>query len=350
MSVNGFTFRTLLALSALSLVACQSAPQVPMAFAPGGFLNPRAIYQGQSSGPALVAGDWYAQLSPELQQYYVEARGKTGAALFEALHQIVSRNNRIDDYGPAKSYVYAVADNGNYGPNGEKGLIPAYSMNVFVPGSGGDGNTYRERGDANRDGFNNDFINCEHTWPQSFFNKQPQQRADMHHLMATFSHPNNRRGHLPFGTAAEGQVAYQTSSGSKLVLRSRGLSYSSMPEFLPATADSEEFEAQNVDGVFEPNDGHKGNTARATLYFYLRWHKTNIRSGDYDARDYWIQRVPMFQAWSQQDTPDAREQRRNDLIFQKQGNRNPFIDIPNLPSLIGVETLQGIEAQIAGVR
>ncbi|MBF2054880.1 MAG: endonuclease [Candidatus Sericytochromatia bacterium] len=349
MSVQRFTFRTLLALGSLSLFACQSAPQTPMSFAPGGFLNPRAIYQGQSSGP-VASADWYAQLSPELQQYYAEARGKTGTALFETLHQIVSRNNRIDDYGPAKGYIYAVAENGPYGPNGETGLIPSYSTNIFVAGSGGDGNRYRERGDANHDGQSGDFINCEHTWPQSFFNKQPQQRADMHHLMATFTYPNNRRGHLPFGTAAEGQVAYQTSSGSKLILRDRPLSYSTAPQFLPATADSEEFEAQNVDGVFEPNDNFKGNIARATLYFYLRWHRTNIRSGDYDARDYWIQRVPMFQTWSQLDAPDAREQRRNDLIFQKQGNRNPFIDIPNLASLIGVETLQGIEAQIAGVR
>lgn len=350
MLTKRFATRTLLLLSGLSLFACQASPQSAMLFAPGGFLAPQQSYQAQN-GPTLQSGDWYAQLSPELQQYYAEARGKTGLALFESLHQIISRNNRIDGYGPAKSYIYAVADNGPYGPKGENGLIPAYSDNIFVAGSGGNGNSYREQGDANQDGFKNDFINCEHTWPQSFFSKQPHQRADMHHLKATFSYPNNRRGHLPFGTADEGRVTYQTSSGSKLIIRNRGLSYSSMPEFLPANADSEEFEAQHVDGVFEPNDSHKGNTARAMLYFYMRWHKSNIRSGDYNAQDFWIQRVPMFQQWSERvDIVDAREQRRNELIFQKQGNRNPFIDIPNLTSLIGVETLQGIEARSANLR
>lgn len=33
--------------------------------------------------------------------------------------------------------------------------------------------------------------------------------------------------------------------------------------------------------------------------------------------------------------PDANERRRNDLIEQFQGNRNPFIDDPSLADKIG---------------
>lgn len=40
-------------------------------------------------------------------------------------------------------------------------------------------------------------------------------------------------------------------------------------------------------------------------------------------------RVSVLKQWSQQDPPDAFEQRRNERIHASwQGNRNPFIDHP----------------------
>lgn len=330
--------RCLLSLSLLSLVACQARPA----------LNPSLTAlnagRGAQSFSRFSAGqDWFAQLSPDKQAYYAEAQGKTGQELFDTLAEIVSRGNRFVGYGEAKSYIYAVADNAPVAPNGPGGVIAAYS-NVFVPGSGGDGNRYRERGDENRDGTSSDFINCEHTWPQSFFNKKEPQRADMHHLFATFSKPNGMRGHLPFGTSAEGRVTYQTANGSKLVMRGN-FSASTMPS--EELLQSEDFDGASHDAVFEPADTQKGNTARAMLYFYMRWHQTNIRSGDYHPRDFWAERVNMFAQWSQLDPADEREQRRNELIFKKQGNRNPFIDIPNLTQLIGEQVMQGRELQMA---
>lgn len=332
--------RSLPILSLLLLVACQAPQSLPSSLQ-----MPGPTLFGQQS---QLRTDWFAQLSPELQSYYADARGKTGAELFAALSQIISRNNHFDHYHDAKGYVYAVSDNGPFGPHGETGVIAAYS-NLFVAGKGGNGNAYRESGDANKDGRNSDFINCEHTWPQSFFNKQEPMRADMHHLFPTFSYPNNRRGHLPFGTAQEGHVVYSTANGSKLVVRDNNfLSYSSQQALASsANVDSEEVDVNAVsDAVFEPADTQKGNTARAMLYFYMRWHDANIRSGDYDARDFWVNRVPQFENWSENVDPvDDRERRRNDLIFQKQGNRNPFIDIPGLTSLIGTQALQGSEAR-----
>jgi len=313
--------RPLLACGLLFLTACQASQLAPnFQAAPG-----RAQIFAQNNAQSQ---DWFAQLSPQLQSYYADARGKTGSDLFESLQEIVSRNNKFDSYRSAKGYVYAVAGNGPWGPNGKEGVIAAYS-NFFVAGSGGNGGSYKEPGDANADGKRGDFINCEHTWPQSFFRKKEPQRSDMHHLFPTFSVPNNRRGHLPFGTAAEGRVLYSTNNGSRLVEK-RHMSYSTAPNLAPFDVDSEEIDStSSIDGVFEPADTQKGNTARATLYFYMRWQKTGIRQGDYDARDYWAERVPMFKAWSENIDPvDEREMRRNDLIFKKQGNRNPFIDIP----------------------
>ena len=53
-----------------------------------------------------VRSDWFESLRPELQSYYAPARGKTGAALFDALHNIISSNQKVFEYGEAKSFMY----------------------------------------------------------------------------------------------------------------------------------------------------------------------------------------------------------------------------------------------------
>ena len=347
--------RTALFLLGLSaLAACQS----PRAYAPITGTNPALQAQNPFSRFNANA-DWYSQLSPELQAYYAPAKGLQGRELFEALHQIINKARQLD-YGPGKGYMYAVA--ANYKRSNQSGLDAVYS-NMFVSGSGGNGGSYKERGDANGDGKSGDFINCEHTWPQSFFGKAEPMRSDVHHLFPTFSVPNNRRGHHPFGTANEGKVVYSTDGGSKLVVRGRALSFANAQlESMFAQADqasamsamsSEEASEEDIfsplgkgEAVYEPANNQKGNTARATLYFYMRFYNRNIRQGDYDAKDYLINRLPMFTEWSEQVDPvDDAERRRNDLIAERQGNRNPFIDIPNLVNIIGLDTFKQVESR-----
>ena len=46
----------------------------------------------------------------------------------------------------------------------------------------------------------NNKINCEHTWPQSKFNRsvdKETQKSDLHHLYPTDSHANGVRGNFP---------------------------------------------------------------------------------------------------------------------------------------------------------
>ena len=43
-------------------------------------------------------------------------------------------------------------------------------------------------------------------------------------------------------------------------------------------------------------------------------------------------------AWAAQDPVDPQEAKRHNQVAQKQGNRNPFVDIPNLAQLIGEDT------------
>lgn len=273
-----------------------------------------------SGGPVRFSrqtADWYAALSPELQRYYAPAQGKQGRELFLALSQIVNQAEVLD-YLDATAFLYTVAE---HIQRGKTSYVRAVYSDILVAGDGPSGHKYKEDGDANGDGKKGDAINCEHTWPQSFFNKTGAMRTDLHHLYPTLSTPNSQRGSLPFGLASEGRISYSTASGSHLVSR------------------------PNRPPVFEPNRSQKGNTARALLYFYLRYHAQSIRNGEYQAQDFLLERLPQFQAWNQQDPVDLQEQSRNQLIAQRQGNRNPFVDIPGLLELIGLDTLRQLEAQ-----
>jgi deoxyribonuclease-1 len=283
----------------LGLMACQAGPLNSLAP-----VRPWVQTQARS-------GDWYQRLSPELQRYYAPAQGKQGQALFQTLHQIVNQA-QVLDYGTATAYLYTVADRVQQGKT--TFIRDAYS-NLLIAGDGPSGHKYKEIGDANGDGKKGDAINCEHTWPQSFFDKQGAMRTDMHHLFPTLSTPNSQRGSHPFGIASEGKVTYATTSGSRLIQR------------------------PDRRYVFEPHTGQKGNSARALLYFFLRYHNQPIHQNDYPGADFFAHRLPLFQSWMQQDPIDTQEQQRHELIAQRQGNRNPFIDIPELVTLIGPEIL-----------
>ena len=85
---------------------------------------------------------------------------------------------------------------------------------------------------------------------------------------------------------------------------------------------------------WEPRDAVKGDVARMILYMAVRY------DGDDGAPDLEVNdqvnngsapyhgRVSVLVAWSEQDPPDAFEQRRNETIYAIQGNRNPFVDRP----------------------
>ena len=111
-------------------------------------------------------------------------RGLSGEALFSQLHQAnqPSRQHQFS-YGGARNFMYGTADQVNC--QGRMGIYTFYSR-VCAYGNGGDGNSYQEHGDQNRDGVVDKIINAEHLWPQSFFGKATPMVADLHHLQSTF--------------------------------------------------------------------------------------------------------------------------------------------------------------------
>lgn len=222
----------------------------------------------------------------------------SGEALFQALHAAAPK--RDVSYGEAKAYMYSKAD--NVLCNGAPGIITFYSR-VCVNGASSDGGDYPERTDLNGDGVVDSIINAEHIWPQSYFKSALPMVSDLFNLGPTFATPNSRRGNSRFAMVMKAD--YATSCGSK----------------------------RGKEG-FEPCDPVKGDVARSVLYFVLAYHDRSIRQG-MDYNEFWVKQVPMFLEWNRRDPPDENERRRNDLVQQFQGNRNPFIDDPALADRIG---------------
>lgn len=294
--------------------------------------------------------NWFDSLPDNLKSYYEEAKGKEGAELFKSLHDIISRNNKMESYSSTRAYLFSVLDNVNYTKNkSQTGVIDAYSQ-VFIPGSGVLVDGYKEIEDENRDSYPNDIINAEHSWPQSFYGSSLPMVSDLHSLQTVLRMPNVMRSDFPFGEV-KNEVTYSTRCGSKLsVLDFQGkpVTYKKYKTTLDEVIKNPKAPPKNQDqdpvppppasyrGVFEPCTAQKGNTARNMLYFYLRYHDMYIRQGSYNADNFWKSKVKMFIRWAEVvDKPDLIEKVRNQAIFQKQGNRNPFVDIPNLASIIG---------------
>ncbi|MBI2788196.1 MAG: endonuclease [Elusimicrobia bacterium] len=265
-----------------------------------------ATFQAVPKGQGAVRVHLVERAPLAAQKPVSGTEGLTGKALLDALNQISARNHKERSYNEASDFMFAKADHVII--NGVSGVVDAYS-GIFVPGTSKEGGDYPEQGDPNDDGYNDKAgMNVEHTWPQSLFNKALPMRSDLHHLMATFMHPNSIRGHMPFGVVT-GNADYENKAGAK-----RG------------------------NGVFEPPDAVKGRVARGLLYFYSRYKDSRMFGRT--SVVFWNQQVELMMEWNRRFPPDAFEARRNDLVEGWQGNRNPFIDDYTLADRVGADAFR----------
>lgn len=153
---------------------------------------------------------------------------------------------------------------------------------------------------------NHQQINVEHTWPKSRFgsskgsSKYSQQVSDLHHLYPSDSRTNSLRANHNFTQFDNDDNIIQDCPYSK-----KGISETTHQQ------------------AFEPPEEHKGNVARALFYFAIRYDMKISQSEEFFLRQ-----------WNIIDPVDQDEISRNDKIEQIQGNRNPFVDDPDLANLI----------------
>lgn len=158
--------------------------------------------------------------------------------------------------------------------------------------------------------------NREHMIPQSVFNSASPMVADAHFITPTDGKVNGIRSNYPHGDVASASIT--TRNGSKLGT-SAVSGYSGT--------------------VFEPVDAFKGDIARMYFYFATRYQNT-VANYNYDMFNNTSTQVfttpflNMLLAWHAQDPVSAREIERNNAIYARQNNRNPFIDNPSYVNAI----------------
>ena len=151
--------------------------------------------------------------------------------------------------------------------------------------------------------------NREHVWPKSLGKLGTSgPGADLHHLRPSDQQINGHRGNLPYGYVPGGSTVTGTSVTGNAPGGTRSSQY------------------------FEPLDNVKGDVARIILYVYVRY------GGDskYTCTDITkvFQSVDVLLEWCALDPVDTWEMGRNEVVSAIQGNRNVFIDYPELAWLI----------------
>ena len=90
-----------------------------------------------------------------------------------------------------------------------------------------------------------------------------------------------------------------------------------------------------TDNCFEPADEFKGDFARSYFYistiyedYYQLWQSPMLNNNTYPVWKPWA--LDLLLKWHRQDPVSPKELARIEAVYNIQGNRNPYIDYPNL--------------------
>jgi hypothetical protein len=160
-------------------------------------------------------------------------------------------------------------------------------------------------------------INAEHTVPQSFFGEDEPMRSDIHHLFPTHELVNSSRGNLDFGEIDD-NITDKWYVGGRI---EDGVALTVLTSKPASNIDA----YSELDGgsKFEVKEDHKGNAARAVFYFYTMYPTQGGSIED-------LADLQTLYDWHVADPVDEAERVRNDRAASRQGNRNPYIDYPEL--------------------
>ncbi len=239
--------------------------------------------------------------------YYNSAMGKSDESLMIALRNII-RDHREVSYSSGLLKAFAVAD-----VDAQGYIIDIYSNCRYKPSDNGSSASHVGEG-----------YNREHSFPRSWFGGEvAPMNTDVFHIYPTDIRVNSQRGNNPYGVCANGT---RLSYGSYVAKGKLG--NCTYPGYSGT--------------VFEPDDEYKGDLARS--YFYMvTCYKNELPSWpgsaqlDYNRNKYkafstWT--INMLMEWTRLDPVSEKERKRNEAVYGIQGNRNPFIDHPELAEYI----------------
>lgn len=170
------------------------------------------------------------------------------------------------------------------------------------------------------------YYDREHTFPKSWWGgsgESDTMYTDIHHLVPAYWRVNQQmKSNYPFGVVNPADVNTNVSDNGTL-------------------GGNNIYDPAYTEKVIEPIDEYKGDLARITLYMATRYHhligdwETITLPGDgvmdgtsYPSFEPWYLRLMM--EWHKADPVSSKEIERNDAVYAIQGNRNPYVDFPEL--------------------
>ncbi len=236
--------------------------------------------------------------------YYANALNKSDQALLIALYDIITSHTNIGYDGLWDAYADTDTDSRGY-------YIDMYS-------------TYDKYTYSNKCGSYSaigDCINREHSVPKSWWGStKVAQYSDIFNIVPTDGYVNNQRSNYPYGVCEGGT---RLTNGQYVAKGRKGTST----------------RADYSGIVFEPDDEYKGDFARA--YFYMATSYNDIvsdwtKSGGnsfFAGNNYPVftsYAINLLIEWHRLDPVSDKEITRNNYAHSWQGNRNPYIDHPEL--------------------
>ncbi|MDD2575392.1 MAG: endonuclease [Acholeplasmataceae bacterium] len=222
-----------------------------------------------------------------LSGYYQSATGLSGNSLKLQLRTIINTGFSGVNYGEAR-YALAVTDRD---PNNPKNLIDFYSGNSLIA-AWDEGITW----------------NREHVWPQSLLgvdasNGVVNAASDLHNLTPSNPTTNNSRG-------------------------------------------NKYFDISNTSNAYFPQRAAvRGDIARILLYMEVMYAKYTLVNTTPKTNE--MGKLSTLLKWHKEDPVDDFERNRNEVIFNYQGNKNPYIDHPEFVEMIyGVIVLDNDSNQV----
>lgn len=228
--------------------------------------------------------------------YYSSLKGKKGAELKTAIWKII-KNAKVLEYGSGDQctwwgfYVTDVTDDG-------------YCIDRYSPR-----NSWQKYG---RRGSSISGMNIEHSFAQSWWGKTNcNLKKDLFNIMPCESKINSSKGNRGMGIVTK---VTNTNGATKVGSGANGLS------------------------LWEPADEWKGDFARGYMYIVTayedyanKWQSegsNSLYNNTYPTLKEWAYKL--YIQWAKADKPDPVEIKRNNEVAKIQGNRNPYVDFPNL--------------------
>lgn len=259
-----------------------------------------------------VAGVAFAQPNPAYNPpagYYSSATGLTGSSLKSALHNIIDGHTVIP-YTSTATDAWDALQVLDEDPANPANVILIYS-GVSSPKSdtNGNGNTTITNASWER----------EHCWPKSFgvIDTGPDT-SDLFNLRACRRSVNASRNNRIYDLA---DVNHPTD-----------------PAIAPPNCPECLYDYNYGQGdLWTPRPSERGDLARAMFYMAVRYDGSDSNTVDLELSDTpnalngIFGRLSTLVAWSNADPVSEEERLRNHRIYsQYQGNRNPFIDHPEM--------------------